>query len=172
MADRRRRELHPLDQTISSLEFVTVLLRVMGLLLLLSTIATIVLVAIFTVDSHSVKSTTTAPGSATRHEFSTWLLVWTGANMFLSAAYDRVRNYGDGIFIEISDEIQWFIRKGESNGGDSAGDVTPQVKYRMALRNFTTVEDLPVIPGKYGPLAYIAVNAAILLTMIIISLGS
>jgi hypothetical protein len=73
--------------------------------------------------------------------------------------YDLLRKRGDALFEEISDELQWNIRK---NLAAPTTTDRPELNARVALRSFARATDLPLVPGKYGPGIYGTINFVIL----------
>lgn len=76
--------------------------------------------------------------------------------------FETRRKLGDVYFKELSDEIQAQRRFAESS---PAG--RPKLSARIALRSFAETADLPLIPGKYGPVSYILINLAVWLAALI-----
>jgi hypothetical protein len=73
--------------------------------------------------------------------------------------YDTLRKRGDALFEEISDELQWNIRR---NATETIARERPELNARVALRSFARATDLPLIPGKYGPGIYATINFVVL----------
>lgn len=79
----------------------------------------------------------------------------------LAGYFERLRKIGDVLFLEISDELQWNIRSKEMRSEESAARERPKLDVRITLRSFARASDLPLIPGKFGPAIYIAINVLI-----------
>lgn len=67
--------------------------------------------------------------------------------------YEILRKRGDALFEEISDELQWNIKRAVSTTEER-----PMLTARVALRSFARATDLPLIPGKFGPGLYATIN--------------
>jgi hypothetical protein len=80
-------------------------------------------------------------------------LVSTSALLCL-IAYEYERKRGDALFEEISDELQWYVREGDTESASR-----PVIGARVVLRSFARGVDLPLAPGKFGPAIYFLVNA-------------
>ena len=81
--------------------------------------------------------------------------------LLLSVVFEGRRKEGDVLFKEISDELQWYVRfqkKDKIDISPSTPEHRPDLQARLALRAFAQSSDLPLVPGKYGPLAYALVN--------------
>ncbi len=94
---------------------------------------------------------------------STSILVTTGVLtlgvMILVVLFETDRKEGDALFKEISDELQWNVRFSGGMSPESAPpEKRPNLNYRFALRLFAQSTDLPLTPGRYGPLAYLLIN--------------
>ncbi len=73
---------------------------------------------------------------------------------------ETVRKQGDTLFEEISDEIQRGMRMSPQGMTYSISDDL-LLRARIALRNFAKAGELPLVPGKFGPTIYAAVNLLI-----------
>jgi hypothetical protein len=72
--------------------------------------------------------------------------------------YESWRRRGDAVFEEISDEIQWNVGYRDRETSEKYPDQSPPIVARVMLRNFARTTDLPLVPGKFGPAIYAAVN--------------
>jgi hypothetical protein len=73
--------------------------------------------------------------------------------------FDRLRAHGDVIYEELVADIQ---RAPVFRADDSQGRVAlPDIGVRLAMREFASAEDAPLVPGRFGPLAYVVLNLAI-----------
>lgn len=89
------------------------------------------------------------------------ITVLTGTIILCAAFHDAMRRHGEVLFEEVSDELQWQRteaknrprRLGEMQQGDR-----PTLDARVTLRSFSYVADLPLVPGKFGPGIYVALN--------------
>ncbi len=83
-------------------------------------------------------------------------------SIVFSITFENTRKYGDVLFKEISDELQWYIRFRRRDEGETdiseATAKRPDLEARLALRSFAQTSDLPLIPGAYGPLFYVLIN--------------
>jgi hypothetical protein len=79
--------------------------------------------------------------------------------------YEAMRKRGETLFEEVSDELQWNVRK-ESQAKYPPADDRPMLNARIALRSFARATDLPLVPGKYGPGFYATINFVMLFLVI------
>jgi hypothetical protein len=84
------------------------------------------------------------------------VLVMAFTILFLAVHFETIRKRGDVLFKEISDELQWNVRFSDPDG--TAPPRRPSFDARLALRSFAHASDLPLVPGRYGPLAYALVD--------------
>lgn len=90
-------------------------------------------------------------------------------SLLLLLCYDRLRKKGDVIFEEISDEFQWYIRKGNYvNVKEGTPQEGPALRARVLLRTFATTANLPLAPGKYGPGIYFLINAGLAILVAVV----
>jgi hypothetical protein len=84
------------------------------------------------------------------------LLVVTFVAVSLIVYQDIQRRKGNVIYEEISDEFQ---REGALPSGKS-------LEARLILRSFVHSSELPLAPGRYGPLIYFLVNIAVTILVV------
>jgi hypothetical protein len=72
--------------------------------------------------------------------------------------YESQRRRADALFEEISDELQWNVGYRDREINKQVADNSPPLDARVILRSFARTTDLPLVPGKYGPSVYAAVN--------------
>jgi hypothetical protein len=79
--------------------------------------------------------------------------------------FERLRRRGDTLFQELSEELNWFSRPRDLNESVVPYNVPP-IDIRVALRTYTRMTDLPLVPGKFGPATYalVCLVAAFLVT--------
>lgn len=78
--------------------------------------------------------------------------------------FEKEKRSGDAIFDEVVDEIKWDV-KGESK---EISDERPNLDTRIALRSFVKAEELPLVPGKFGPIIYIVFNLLLLMAIVLL----
>lgn len=79
--------------------------------------------------------------------------------IFAAMRFEYFRKRGDVLFEEISDELAWNLTNKVSK--EEVSKERPSLKIRVILRSFVKTSDLPIVPGKYGPLSYIIANCLI-----------
>ncbi len=93
-----------------------------------------------------------------------WLAAWSlllgCIALYGCASHEMWRRRGDGLFEEISDEVERRV-VAVAGGLMFEGESDLLLRVRKALRDFTRAGDLPFIPGKFGPTVYAAVNLLI-----------
>lgn len=100
--------------------------------------------------------------------FSLLVLCSSALALISVVVYESLRKQGDSLFEEVSDELQWNIRKAgrkTTAGADyeaTVADERPKLHTRIILRSFARATDLPLIPGKFGPAIYAGVNTLML----------
>jgi hypothetical protein len=75
--------------------------------------------------------------------------------LMLAVKFESKRKLGDVLFKEASDDLQWRSRFGDATA--SLGD-RPDIGARIALRSFAETTDVPLVPGRFGPLIYLLFN--------------
>jgi hypothetical protein len=76
--------------------------------------------------------------------------------LFSSGLFEMWRSEGDGLFDVISNELEWDARQKASSV-----QVTQQhsvFSERLLLKEFTRLSTMPLIPSRFGPAIYFAVN--------------
>lgn len=74
--------------------------------------------------------------------------------VILAVIFEQVKRRGEIIYEEVTDELHRFH--------SDVGMEKPTIAFRIALRNFATSMDLPLLPGRYGVSLYISLNLAVL----------
>lgn len=78
-----------------------------------------------------------------------------------SVSFDRIRRKGNTMFEEISEELHWKFRHAKQPDMDiPVAKEIPEFYIRIILRSFATSTDMPLVPGKFGPLIYVILNLA------------
>jgi hypothetical protein len=72
--------------------------------------------------------------------------------VFLAMIFEQLRRRGEIIYEEVTDDLHRFHRETEMD--------RPRIAFRIALKNFATSMDLPLVPGRYGVSLYILLNLA------------
>lgn len=85
--------------------------------------------------------------------------------LFLLIIYEFMRKKGNTLFSEISDELEWNLKTGESR------DETPSINARIILRSFVNASELPFFRGKYGAGIYLLINVVSLIFSVISLVG-
>lgn len=137
-----------LGREVGNLRRICHLLHYLGLQVVIFTFANILLLAISLGRSLPSFVTLLIPFVAT---MACAIIIW----------FERIRRSGDTLFEEISDELQWHVRHDDPKASHSAARSRPDFSVRVALREFARLSDLPVIPGRFGPSIYIAVNVIV-----------
>ncbi len=88
-----------------------------------------------------------------------------GIAMLAAILYEITRQRGDVLFDEISDELQWHMRKRKVQS--EAVEYRPQLDARIVLRSFAHASELPFVPGRHGPAIVLLSNVA-LLTLVLV----
>jgi hypothetical protein len=87
-------------------------------------------------------------------------LIWAflvGGNVLLALSFESFRKRGNALFEELSDEFQWHLGS-EKKLFDKIGPTRPPIELRVTLRSFLSATDLPLAPGRFGPLIYTIIN--------------
>ncbi len=74
--------------------------------------------------------------------------------------FEYWRKFGGVLFDEIADELQWDVRSQYANE-EAVERKPPSLQFRIALREFARSTDVPLVPGKFGPMVYAIVNVAV-----------
>jgi hypothetical protein len=82
-----------------------------------------------------------------------FVLVLVGATYFESN-----RRRGEAIYSEVTDE---FHRRASRRPTDDVA-----MPFRIALKDFAVSMDLPLVPGRYGAATYVAVNLALVISLL------
>jgi len=82
--------------------------------------------------------------------------ILTVSAILLCVGFDQARRRGEVIYGEVTDELH---RRAYLEGELERGQ---PLQYRVSIKTFVTATDMPLMPGKLGPLAYIAFNLATL----------
>lgn len=95
---------------------------------------------------------------------SLFLIVVTAA---AALVFESLRRRGNALFEEISDEFQWHLTEKYRDALPSSDAPRPPLRYRVELRSFSRASDLPLAPGLPGPAAYVLINIALAITLVI-----
>ncbi len=142
-----RESLFLLDKLTVRLRFLSIFVFTISLLNIASVLATIALMK-FRFSLLVAMNTTVIIMNASLFVISLLAIV----------LYESLRRRGDAVFEEISDEIQWDVGYRDRETSEKQGDQSPPIVARVMLRNFARTTDLPLVPGKFGPAIYAAVN--------------
>jgi hypothetical protein len=91
-----------------------------------------------------------------------WSLISGMCASALVVMCESWRKQGDALFEEISDELQWNVRGARLLKDKPLVKERPELQARVVLRTFARASDLPLIPGKFGPAIYVAVNLLVM----------
>lgn len=149
MSDSYEPARDDLDEYLDLLRRYTHRLRRLGVYALLSLLAHLVACAVTPVLADNIRDWDDGVMMG-------WVLlpISTGiASLTAVFLFDAVKRRLEVLFEEVSDEIQWFIRRSDRH---EVGDSTarPQMRSRLAVRDAARVQELPMIPGRYGPALY------------------
>lgn len=134
-----------LDETLQKLERINSRLSVYSWCVIALTVANLLAAITAWLSRHSSEV-----------RFSLFFNCLLGASVLAFAIhYENLRKRGDVLFEEISDELQWNIR---GVGAKPLPEVKPSMSARLVLRTFARASDMPLIPGKLGPVGYVAIN--------------
>jgi hypothetical protein len=81
--------------------------------------------------------------------------------------FEKERRYGDTIFDEVVDELKWDI----TGSSKQIADERPNLDTRVILRSFLKSEELPLIPGRFGHVIYIAINFLLIIGITLLRLS-
>ena len=84
------------------------------------------------------------------------------AVLFAIINFESSRKQGNALFEEISDELQWLPVKKETES--NLPEYRPNIEVRLILRSFVQCVDLPLIPGRFGPILYVIINVILMIT--------
>lgn len=145
----------PIFESIRELESVAGVLRRLGPIVLLVTLANVGTLLWAIVQS--------VQGAFVEFEEALALLniVMAMGTIACVGWFETMRRRGDAIFQEVSDELQWHVGRAEYR---EAPPTRPLLKARVALRTFSAAAQLPLIAGPFGATGYAALNLAIALT--------
>jgi hypothetical protein len=143
MARRRQFDLYDLGDFIQELDLIGRRMRIISLVVVVCTVANVAQAFVWLLP---FRLTFTA---------SSISLALTLSVVGCSIYFESLRKQGEAIYSELSDE---FHRTRNSTTESEFSNL----RYRVTLRKFATAMDLPLIPGKFGPIGYIVVNIGIL----------
>src|SRR6266516_1959685 len=91
--------------------------------------------------------------------------------------FSFVKNKGDTLFKEASDELQWYVRYGNHDivsmpyvSAAPAAPERPQIRTRIVLREYARATVLPLLSSsEYGVAIYIGVNIMLLISYPVLS---
>ncbi len=81
--------------------------------------------------------------------------------------FDSIRKSGMVLYDEISDELEWGFRTGNTVKRDVPGKRV-QTAIRVAMRQFLQATDLPIVPGSAGQGIYFALFISLTIANMII----
>ena len=157
-----------LELTLHQLNIITRFMQIIGLAAVLVTFIGLLLSSssAFNVFNEFISAPTEFEyGRSLR---STYQFLLTAVIMSVSCAiilvsiYEYLRKKGDVLFEEISDELRWDV-----SGKSVSGAEKPALEIRVTLRSFARAADLPLVPGKFGPVLYVLFNLTILLVQFV-----
>ena len=153
MENIRQNPFLHLDEELNKLQRLSWNLRFISLLTLFATLVNLA-VALFLWS-----------GYATDGKLSTTLRpipLLAGLSAILGAGlYDYFRRQGNILYDEISDEMEWHVRRARLSEGEALAEQRPDVKLRLIMRMFSHANDLPLIHGKTGPMVYVLLNLSL-----------
>lgn len=79
----------------------------------------------------------------------------------MALVFEQFRRKGEVIYAEITDELH-------RSRGDPSLD-RPRISFRIALKNFATSMELPLIPGRYGLSIYLLLNLGVVMFGFLVS---
>ncbi len=140
------RDADSLLRYVGSLETIARRLRVIGTSLLGFTVANLFLLLPVALGAFS---------SSLAVQYAALLFV---AVLGSAVLFESSRRRGEVIYGEVSDEIH---RRTARNPNEEVG-----LEFRIALRDFATSMDLPLVPGRLGAAVYVVFNLALVLTIL------
>lgn len=143
------------DEYLATLGRITVNLRTYGLYLLLLTVLNVITVVV-------LASRIGLP--FTNIGFLSFEIAFTSMTILCAALHDTLRRKGEVLFEEISDELHWRQKETHLDSVLARPDQEdrPTLDARVILRSFAYASDLPLIPSKFGPAIYVAINLLLL----------
>lgn len=132
-----------LEEYIDQMQSIAVRLRSLGLAMLLTTLCNLGLVAAAAVRF-------LAPFFSLQMSAVLFVLA-----VLLAMMFEQWRRRGEVIYGEVTDELH-------RAHSDPQLD-RPRLSFRIALKNFASSMELPLIPGRYGVSLYLLLNLAVLL---------
>jgi hypothetical protein len=86
-----------------------------------------------------------------------------GVSVASALYFETIKKRGDVLFDELSNEFQWHLARVQRlSASEPSAAERPNLGYRIQLRSFLRVADLPLAPGKHGPLVYVMLNVLFL----------
>ena len=74
--------------------------------------------------------------------------------VMLAMLFEQLRRRGEVIYGEVTDELH--------RARSDASLEHPRMSFRIALKNFATSMELPLIPGRYGASIYLLLNLGVI----------
>jgi len=104
-------------------------------------------------------------------------LLFSCIAIFTVILFSFVKNKGDTLFKEASDELQWYVRYGNHDivsmpyvSAAPAAPERPQIRTRIVLREYARATVLPLLSSsEYGVAIYIGVNIMLLISYPVLS---
>lgn len=80
------------------------------------------------------------------------------------ALFDVLRKRGDVIYDELTNYFQEAVVTTDASTEPTSGE---RLRFRLILREYVAVTNLPIIPGRFGPAIYAGINLLMMFTTII-----
>ena len=131
-----------LDKYIDQMQRIALRLRYLGLVMLMMTLMNLGSVA-----------------AAAVQLVSPFLVLQVSASLFVlvvlvAMLFEQLRRRGEVIYGELTDELH------RAHG--EASLERPRISFRIALKNFASSLELPLIPGRYGASLYLLLNLGVI----------
>ena len=136
-------DFESLGEYIDQMQRIAVLLRSLGLAMLLTTLFNLGVVAVAAVGP-----------------LPPFVGLQMSASLFVFAVlfamlFEQLRRRGEVIYGEVTDELHRAHSDPQLE--------RPRLSFRIALKNFASSMELPLIPGRYGVSLYLLLNLGVLL---------
>jgi hypothetical protein len=168
--DRRSSQALAVDRLkgiVTALRVSGLMLTLVGILMLLSMLLTVAITPTIA-DPSSLNQPASVRSRAQTVVTSSMFVAAAGLfTLVLALRHDALRRSGDAIFSELSDEMQ--LRRVARDVGRDRESPDPErnrFEIRLLLREYTHASDLPLLPGRYGPLVWCAIALFVLLTLL------
>jgi hypothetical protein len=109
--------------------------------------------------------------------YSLSILVVLFTNFVAIFLHESHRKSGEAVFVELSDELQWHIRRDALKYSTTkppainarVAQQRPAVEVRVALQDYANSVDLPLTSGRHGSLIYTAINVVLVIVFLIVT---